>query len=156
MNNAFDYDKAMADIDQRIAVLRRYRHMLESQRKDLVSYLNVIDVRDHAVRDGDMEVLEACTVQEQNLVDSLLTLQQCVEPLRLLFQRVQPEGAPEIIELETRLTRLRDEILRRNDESTALLKAHAADLKLEISKLRATSVPENTWAASASIINIQA
>jgi len=154
----FNYDEAMESLDQRIAVLQRYRRMLELQRDRLGQYLQVIDARELAVASGDFDGLEEYSCQEQEAVRGLLAVQDCLAPLQKMYQSLIPGGAPEIADLEQRLERLRQEILKRNAESRNLLRAHADALKLELGKIRAVQAPAAVFsqAASSKLLNVMA
>ena len=69
MSTAVDMVAREADLDQRIAILRRYRRMLELQRSHLQEYLALIDTRETAVRTGDVDKLENYTQLEQGVIN---------------------------------------------------------------------------------------
>ena len=156
MADTFDYGRAMEEIDQRVAVLRRYRSMLDLQKEKLSSYLHVVDSREAALAQGTFDDFETYTVLEQEAVKGIQTVQRCLAPLKLLYLELHPEGSPDIASMEDRLERLRQEVLRRNEESRMALKTYAASLKLEISKLRSTTVPQSLFAStrSGSLIDV--
>lgn len=148
MADSFDYGAAMEDLDQRVAVLRRYRRMLDLQKERLSSYLEVVDSREAALNSGAFEDFETYTVLEQEAVKGIQTVQRCLEPLKQLYLELHPEGSPDIAQLEDRLERLRLEVLRRNEQSRSALKTYAATLRTEITKLRARQAPVSIFAGA--------
>jgi len=128
-------------LSQRIAVLRRYRQMLELQRSRLQDYLDLLDTREAAVRRDDFDGLEAYTFLEAQVIKGIMDAQQCLEPLAVMYRQMVPEGSQDIDELQTRLESLRQKVLIRNEESRALLKRQMASLKSEIPSLSARRFP---------------
>lgn len=146
MAETFDYGAAMEDLDQRVAVLRRYRKMLDLQKDKLSSYLEVVDSREAALQSGTFEDFETYTVLEQEAVKGIQTVQRCLEPLKQLYLELHPEGSPDIANLEARLERLRQEVLIRNEESRSALRTYAGSLRMELAKLRANKAPVSIFA----------
>lgn len=157
-DSGFDYQEALADIDQRVAILKRYRRMLDLQREKLQGYLAVIDSREASLSVAGYERLEEYTVLEQEAVRSIVTVQRCLEPLKNLYLELNPEGDRDIADMEQRLERLRVEVLARNSESRALLRGQAEALRLELTRVRSTRRPASVFARSsdALMVDVQA
>lgn len=136
MGPALDIPVLERELDQRIAILRRYRKMLELQRQRFQDYLTLLDVREQAVKESAYEKLEDYAVQEQQVIKGILAVQKCIKPLAELYKKVVPEGAPEIDELSRRLKSLHKKVLARNEESRDILKVQADLLKAELNKIQ--------------------
>ena len=130
-----------AELSERIAVLRRYRRMLELQRSRLQDYLDLLDTREASVKRGDFDGLETYTLLEQQVIKGIMDVQACIEPLADMYIRMMPEGSQDIEELKSRLESLRQKVLIRNAEGRAILKQHMSKLKTEIDGLR---IPQST------------
>jgi hypothetical protein len=148
MSDAVDVIALEEGLGQRIAVLRRYRRMLELQRERLQEYLSLIDTREQAVRTGDVESLERYAQAEQGVVKGIMAVQRCIEPLAELYRQAAPEGSPDIDDLQGRLEALRGRILERNAESVGLLKEQMDRLKAEIGSLRVPSSRRSVYAGN--------
>jgi hypothetical protein len=144
--DTFDYSTAMEEIDQRVISLKRYRRMLDLQREKLQGYLAVIDSREAALSVANYERLEEYTVLEQEAIKGLLTVQRCLEPLKVLYLQLNPGENKEVQSMESRLERLRQEVLQRNQESRALLRTQAQLLRTEISRVRSQKRPPSIFA----------
>ena len=149
MSDAVDIFALDEALDQRIAILRRYRRMLELQRERLQDYLSLIDTREEAVRNGDVDRLGAYAQSEQDVVKGIMAVQKCLEPLAALYRKAAPEGSPDIDELHGRLEHLRGTILARNEESMGLLKGHMEQLRQEIKSLKLPQDRRSVYAAAA-------
>lgn len=149
MGDAVDFMALEDGLDQRIAVLRRYRRMLELQRERLQDYLALIDTRERAVRAGDVDSLEQYTQAEQGVIKGIMAVQRCLEPLADMYRQAAPEGSPDIDELHERLEGLRRKILARNEESLGLLKGQMDQIRTEITGLRVPGAKRSVYAAVA-------
>lgn len=125
-----------AELSERIAVLRRYRQMLELQRSRLQDYLNLLDTREAALKRSDFDGLETYTLLEQQVIKGIMDVQHCIDPLADMYIRLIPEGSQDIDELQLRLENLRQKVMLRNAEGRAILKQHMSALKTEIDSLR--------------------
>ena len=149
MSDAVDIFAVEESLDQRIAVLRRYRRMLELQRERLQDYLVLIDTRENAVKAGDVDSLEQYTQAEQGVIKGIMAVQRCLEPLADLYRQAAPEGSPDIDELHVRLEGLRQKIIDRNEESMGLLKGQMDQLRLEINTIRVPRTMRSVYAQAA-------
>lgn len=146
----FDYESAVADLDGRVAVIRRYRRLLELQKDRLDAYLRVIDHREAALAEGSFDNMETYTELEQDAIRGIMTVQRCIEPLKILYLELHPRGSEEIIALEARLERLRQEVIARNEASRLALRTQADVLKAELAKLRTRKQPASLFAGAGS------
>lgn len=137
-----------AELDRTIAILRRYRKLMESQRQGLQEYLGLLDARDRAVAEGRLEFLEEYARREQQVIQGIVSLQKCLEPLAEMYVRAVPGGSPDMDELAEGLERLRCKALARNGESLTMLRGHADRLRKELDGLRARRVPAGSPVAS--------
>lgn len=129
--------------------------MMEHQRETLQNYLDLLDVRESAINSNNYEDLEEYTIREQQVVKSILEVQDCLVPLTELYRTVQPMGSPDLDELASHLDKLREQVLQRNQESRQILQNHAVSLKKELSLVRGKVLGRNVFSvASPSIVNI--
>lgn len=145
------------EVAQRVAVLRRYRELLELQRGRLQDYLELLDTREAAVKRGDFDGLEQYTQMEQRVIKGIMEAQRCVEPLAELYRAAVPEGSRDIDELRQRLEGLRQKVLARNEEGRRLLQGHMAVLRAEIDSLRLPPDTRSVYArpAAPSLVDIE-
>lgn len=157
MSTAYDVITLDRELDERIALLRRYRRMLELQRERLQVYMELLDTREAAVKAGDYSGLEEYTAREQQVVKGIVSVQQCIEPLAIMYKSAVPEGSPDVEELRDRLEHLRQKVLERNEESRAILKTHAEELRTQIAGLSFPPRPKSPFSGSegARMIDIQ-
>jgi hypothetical protein len=126
-----------SEIDERAAILRRFREALLRQRERFSEYLQMLEQQS---ADGsewtNPEQIEIHVKMEEAIVHEIASFGQVVAPLQLMYQELDPEGAAELPRLEASLERTREEVLRRTERSRELLKQQITTLRSEISELR--------------------
>ena len=58
------------EIDERIAILKRFRKLLEEQRNKFREYLDVLEKQQSAIENGDTDAMLAHTELEQQIVSA--------------------------------------------------------------------------------------
>ena len=133
----------MNEIQQRAAILKRLREMLQRQRGKFQSYLALLEKEQESIESGDAERLLAQVEMEQSILSEIFTLKKAIAPLEDLYQAVYPERETTIPSLKTALEKMGERIIAHNARNRALLREKMEDLRHEVSLLRA-------WPKSAS------
>ena len=74
------------EIDERIAILKRFRKLLEEQRNKFREYLDVLEKQQSAIEKGDTEAMLAHTELEQQIVANIGSLQKVITPIEKLYE----------------------------------------------------------------------
>lgn len=143
------------ELDERIAILRRFRTLLEQQRNKFREYLEVLEKQQTAIEEGNTDILVAHAELEQQIVNNIGSLQKVISPLEKLYQTKtasSPEHGGElsseafqIPELKTDLAKLQQEVLLRNSRNQELLRESMAEMKTRMNSFR------NPYKASRSV-----
>lgn len=169
------------EIDERIAILRRFRKLLEEQRNKFREYLDVLEKQQSAIEKGDTEAMLAHTELEQQIVANIGSLQKVITPMEKLYEakgvplfggagssgtdgkvsrnnNAGGEDAAFIPHLKTDLIKLQQEVLMRNRQNCDLLRNNMAEMKNRMAMFRnpyknARSVYANN--GTASLVNLQ-
>ncbi len=134
-------DLSDRQIEERVALLKRFRQMLEIQRNKFREYLTVLEKQETAISDGNVDALEAQAVMEQQIVREILSVQKVVAPLDDMYQKAYPRRKEEITQLQSSLENLREQVLERNRLNRELLGRQRDELKTRIAALR---IPKGT------------
>jgi hypothetical protein len=126
------------EYQQRLAILKRFREMLVSQREKFSSYLDVLERQKKDIETGDVDALVAHAEIEQAIVSEIFTFQKVINPLEDMYKAAYkasdiPNDIPNI---QQSLEALRAEVLKRNQENQVLLKDRMGSLRQEIRGLR--------------------
>ncbi len=121
------------ELDQRVAVLRRFRELLVRQRDKFNDYMALLERQRSDIEKGDVDALVTHVEVEQGIVSEIFAVQKVIEPLedmyRAAYAGTEPEG---VAELKSTLSTLKDEVVTRNAENRALLKQRMDMLRHEI------------------------
>ena len=121
------------ELDERVAVLRRFRELLVRQRDKFKDYMALLESQRSDIEKGDVDALVAHVELEQGIVSDIFAVQKVIDPLedmyRAAYSGVEPEG---VAELRSTLSELKDEVIVRNTENRALLKQRMEMLRHEI------------------------
>lgn len=126
------------EISQRVAVLKRFRELLERQREKFSSYLNVLERQKADIESDDVDALVSHVEIEQAIVSEIFTFQKVIDPLEDMYRAAyhvadMPSDIPQI---QANLGLLKEEVLKRNQENRALLKRKMGVIRQEITGLR--------------------
>lgn len=121
-----------AEIDERTAILRRFRSLLEQQREKFREYLRVLESQSKTIEEENTESLLAHTELEEQIASHIISLQKVIKPMELMYQERVQSGdadAEDIPHLQADLENLQQQVLERNQSNQDLLKVHIGQIK---------------------------
>ena len=126
------------ELNERVAILRRFRSLLEEQRGKFREYLNVLEKQQDSITTENPESLLAHTELEQQVVKSIANLQKVIVPMSKMYRSgnsAAPAGMEdaEIAKIQNDLSDLQDRVLKQNAINRDLLRVHIEQLKAQIS-----------------------
>jgi hypothetical protein len=146
------------EISRRVAILKRFRELLRSQRDRFQEYLTVLDKQQETIEKGNSEDLITHVAMEEQILTDIFTIQKVIDPLEDLYRTVTNEaGAPadaapvdegeaEVSGLKTALDGFKREAVVRTERNKELLSKRMAGIRSELKSLRG-----NPYAARPSI-----
>ncbi|GHV73301.1 hypothetical protein AGMMS49940_06030 [Spirochaetia bacterium] len=135
------------ELTQRVAVLKRFRELLEAQRDRFREYLTVLDKQQETIERGNTEALLSHVELEEHIVRDIFNIQKVIDPLEDMYRTLtgrEQEG--ETISLKAALEGLKREAVARSERNRNLLSVRMAEIRQEIKGLRG-----NPYAARRSI-----
>lgn len=124
------------EVAQRVAILKRYRKMLEEQRAKFREYLTVLEKQAQGIEDVNDEAIAAHAELEHQIVTNISTLHKVTLPLEKLYKDTHPEEDAEIPQLKADLQHLRDEVLKQNEKNRDLLKTKIVEVRNQIKRIQ--------------------
>ncbi len=127
------------ELEGRIAVLRRFRTLLEQQREKFQEYLRVLELQEGKIKDEDAEAIIAHSNLEEQIVRNIGSLQKVIVPMQRLYTRVStynPADSEPVTKLQSDLTKLRSQVLAQNLRNRQLLKSRMAGLQDEMTQIQ--------------------
>lgn len=126
--------RSRAEIEQRVAILKRLRTALIAQRDHFRDYLAHLE---RVEADGGRRDLAAELSAEQSITRQILAAQRTIEPLGLLYRAAYPESVDEIGRLADSLERVKLHVVRMMERDRSALHVHLAALRDQVRTLRA-------------------
>ena len=129
------------ELNERVAILRRFRSLLEEQRGKFREYLNVLEKQQDSITSENPESLLAHTELEQQVVKNIANLQKVIVPMAKMYKANGGNTSPvaedaEIAKIQNELSDLQDKVLKQNAINRDLLKLHIEQLKSQINNFK--------------------
>lgn len=121
--------------DERVALLRRFKATIERQRARFFEYLRVLEAGSD--NESPEERLAFHVELEQQILAEIETFERVAGPLEALYSEKDPDGATRIPQLRAALERTKSEVLSRVSENQVLLRRQIAEIRDQITALRA-------------------
>ena len=123
------------EIEQRVAVLKRFRKLLEQQRAKFQEYLSVLEKQECSIMDENEETIFAHAELEGQIVSSISNLQRVINPIEDMYKNMGSPKMSEIHELKCELEKLQNEVLEQNEKNRELLKMQMEELKEKLNEM---------------------
>ena len=78
------------ELDERVALLRKFRSLLEQQRNKFREYLTVLEKQENSITSENPETLIAHTELEQQVVKNIANLQKVIVPMSKMYKASVP------------------------------------------------------------------
>ena len=122
------------EILERIAILKRFRTLLEQQRTKFREYLKVLEAQEQRINEENVEALLGQTKLEEDIISSLGSLQKVIVPMQDLYTKSRaahynPAQAVPIEKLQGELVLLQEKVQSQNLRNRQLLKNHMAAIQ---------------------------
>ena len=138
------------ELNERVALLRRFRTLLEQQRAKFQEYLTVLEKQQDSISSENPESLIAHTELEQQVVKNIANLQKVIVPMSKMYKAKAGDDAS-IQKIQNDLSDLQDKVLKQNAINRDLLKVHIEQLRAQIAGFK------NPYKANRSVYaNVQA
>jgi hypothetical protein len=154
------------ELTQRVAVLKRFRELLNQQRNRFQEYLGVLDKQKDVIEKGSAEDLIAHVEIEEKIVRDIFSIQKVIDPLEDMYHTLYKgraysgrPGASDVPSLKAALEELKTEAVARSERNKELLSSRMLEIRSEIKALRGNPYAARpsvyAGAGSASLIDIK-
>jgi len=133
-----------SELNQRVAVLKRFKELLKAQRDRFETYLHALDKQKDIIQSGTTDELLQYVELEEKIVTDIFSIQKVIDPLEKMYQStrvdtptggLQPDGR-EVASLKDALDGLKAEAVVRSERNRELLSKRMAELRSEIKSLK--------------------
>ncbi|WP_407429099.1 flagellar biosynthesis protein FlgN [Treponema sp.] len=127
------------ELDERIAILKRFRKLLEQQRNKFQEYLMVLESQEGKIELEDGDSIAAHTQLENQIVENLASLQKVIVPMQGMYNTIMP-GIPvtenaSVEELQNNLANLQKQVLAQNERNRLLLQSKMGKIKTQLGNM---------------------
>lgn len=129
------------ELDERVAILKKFRSLLEQQRAKFREYLTVLEKQQNSITSEDTEALLEHTELEQQVVAGIASLQKVIVPMSELYSTVKTTGkAPEeevqsVSGIQNELADLQNKVLVQNEKNRNLLRVHITQIREQMQQI---------------------
>ena len=128
------------ELNERVAILRRFRTLLEQQRGKFKEYLDLLEKQQKSISEENPESLIAHTELEQQVVKNIASLQKVIVPMSNMYKSVSANNndkeAQSILQLQNELTDLQEKVLKQNEINSDLLRVHIESIRTQIQNFK--------------------
>jgi hypothetical protein len=135
------------EVARRVAVLKRFRELLQAQRDRFQDYLVVLDKQKDVIEQGAAGDILTHIELEENIVADIFAIQKVIDPLEAMYRTAYPEhtacrpgddAAPVsgIKNLTDALDDLKADAIARTGRNKALLAGRMDEIRKEIKTLK--------------------
>ena len=147
------------EIDQRVAVLKRFKALLQEQRKKFSDYLVVLETQERSIHEENIDALVHHTELEQSIIGDIFTIQKVIDPIEEMYRLGMPDkDDTEVVRLKSDLNKLQSQVIDQNQKNRELLQSRMADLRQEMISIkpdyRYSKQALSKQEVSASLVNI--
>jgi hypothetical protein len=136
-------DLSPNEVSQRVAVLKRFKELLKTQRDRFRAYLEALDKQKDVIEQGSADDLIQHVEIEEKIVADIYAIQKVIDPLEDMYRAAQLDaprgfgkGADEVPDLKAALDGLKSEAIARSGRNKELLSKRMLELRAEIKSLR--------------------
>lgn len=124
------------ELNERVAILKRFRALLVQQRNKFQEYLNVLESQEGKIELADGDSILAHTELENQIVKNLASLQKVIVPMQGMYNAIMP-GLPvadnaTVEQLQLDLANLQKQVLAQNERNRNLLQAQMGKIKNQL------------------------
>jgi hypothetical protein len=124
------------EIEERTAILRRLRQLLEQQRTKFREYLEVLEKQETSIRDENVSALTAQAELEQQIVFNISNLQRVIKPMEDLYRSVYHGEEDYIPKIQADLTHIQEQVLEQNRKNRELLKSNIVMIRNKLAQMK--------------------
>ena len=126
-----------SEIAERVAVLKRFRLLLEQQRLKFREYLMVLEKQEKSISDENADAVLQHAELEESIIAERFTIQKVIDPLEYMYTNIcKNTEHTDIPHLKTDLDDLQKRVLAQNKKNRELLQTHIAGLRQQIASLK--------------------
>jgi len=130
------------ELNERIAIIKRFKMLLEQQRAKFQEYLFVLEKQHEEIEADDTDSMYLHTDLENQIVSSIKNLQKVIVPMNELYTSTSGSNNSDdsaITQIQSDLENLQKKVLIQNEKNRELLNIRMNQLKTQITNFTANN-----------------
>lgn len=125
------------ELDERVAILKRFRALLEQQRSKFKEYLAVLESQHGKIEAEDEESLTVHAELGNQIVKNIASLQKVIVPMQRLYQSKGwlADSSKSVLRIQDELNVLREKVLVQNEKNRALLQSKMGQVRTQLNAI---------------------
>jgi frataxin-like iron-binding protein CyaY len=126
------------ELEERIAIIRKFKLLLEKQRSKFKDYLTVLEKQQDSISEENTENLLIHTELETEIVKNIQNLQKVIVPMSKLYNSssLDTKEDDSIKNIKDELDDLQDKVLKQNEINRNLLRIHIDQIRTNIQNFK--------------------
>lgn len=128
------------ELNERVAILRRFRILLEQQRAKFQEYLNVLEKQENAISTEDTNAIINHAELEQQVVAGIKNLKKVIVPMSEMYKTTakgtNSENDNSVEKIQNELEKLQGKVLVQNQKNRELLKKHLVQIRSQLENFK--------------------
>lgn len=128
------------ELNERVAILRRFRSLLEQQRAKFQEYLNVLEKQENSISKEDTDAIISHAELEQQVVAGIKNLQKVIVPMSEMYKATKngtkTDADKSVESIQSDLERLKTKVLAQNQKNRELLKMHLVQIRTQLDNFK--------------------
>ncbi len=129
------------EIEERIAILRRFRYLLEQQRDKFQEYLRILEMQESEINADNADAIIAHADLGNQIVKNIGSLQKIIVPMQKLYEKshastYNPEDIVPVTKIQDDLVALRAQVVSQNIRNQKLLRVRMLDIRRDIDSMK--------------------
>ena len=127
------------EIDERVAILKRFRSLLEEQRNKFREYLLVLEKQEGTISAENGDAMVAHADLEAQILKNIAGLQKVIVPMQTMYNNVVPHISAEenesVLKVQEDLAGIQQKVLAQNEKNRELLQEHIVQIRTQLNDL---------------------
>ncbi len=127
------------ELDERVAIIKRFKNLLEQQREKFREYLLLLEKQQMKIEAEDGDSLVAHTELGNQIVKNISSLQKVIVPMQDLYLQkagaFDPQASRSISKIQEDLAAMHQKVLAQNEKNQTLLQAHMSQIQLQLNSM---------------------
>lgn len=128
------------ELNERVAILKRFKALLSEQRKKFQEYLEILEKQGSSIESENTQAIVSHAEMEQSVVKTITNLQKVIVPFSEMY-KVTSSGIDEkelmtVSEIQNDLNRLQTKVLAQNQKNRDLLRTHLVSIRKQLDNFK--------------------